>query len=172
MDKAQKRELVTALNEVFSNTGVIVVAHYSGLSVSEMTEFRSRARDAGARVKVAKNRLVKLALEGTEVSGIAELFTGPTCITYSDDPVAAPKAAVNFAKENEKLVILGGTMGAMALDADGVKSLASLPSLDELRGKLVGLVQAPAGKIARVMNAPADKLARVFSAKGNEEQAA
>ncbi|GBE43031.1 MAG TPA: 50S ribosomal protein L10 [Rhizobiales bacterium] len=172
MDKAQKRELVTALNEVFSNTGVIVVAHYSGLSVSEMTEFRSRARDAGARVKVAKNRLVKLALEGTEVSGIAELFTGPTCITYSDDPVAAPKAAVNFAKENEKLVILGGTMGAMALDADGVKSLASLPSLDELRGKLVGLVQAPAGKIARVMNAPAGKLARVFSAKGNEEQAA
>lgn len=172
MDKAQKRELVTTLNEVFSNTGVIVVAHYSGLSVSEMTEFRSRARDAGARVKVAKNRLVKLALEGTEVSGIAELFTGPTCITYSDDPVAAPKAAVNFAKENEKLVILGGTMGAMALDADGVKSLASLPSLDELRGKLVGLVQAPAGKIARVMNAPAGKLARVFSAKGSEEQAA
>lgn len=172
MDKAQKRELVTALNEVFSNTGVIVVAHYSGLSVSEMTEFRSRARDAGAKVKVAKNRLVKLALEGTEVSGIAELFTGPTCITYSDDPVAAPKAAVNFAKENEKLVILGGTMGAMALDISGVKSLASLPSLDELRGKLAGLIQAPAGKIARVMNAPAGKLARVFSAKGREEQAA
>ena len=172
MDKAQKRDLVTALNEVFSNTGVVVVAHYSGLSVAEMTDFRNRARDAGARVKVAKNRLVKLALEGTEVSGIADLFTGPTCIAYSDDPVAAPKAAVNFAKDNEKLVILGGTMGATALDTGGVKSLASLPSLDELRGTLVGLIQAPAGKIARVVNAPAGKLARVFSAKGSEQQAA
>jgi large subunit ribosomal protein L10 len=172
LDKAQKRELVTALNEVFSNTGVIVVAHYSGLSVADMTDFRSRARNAGAKVKVAKNSLVKLALEGTEVSGITELFTGPTCITYSDDPVAAPKAAVNFAKENENLVILGGTMGAMALDTDGVKSLASLPSLDELRGKLASLVQAPAGKIAQLVNAPAGKLARVFSAKGSQEAAA
>lgn len=172
MDRAQKRELVTALHEVFSNTGVIVVAHYSGLTVADMTEFRNRARDAGAKVKVAKNRLVKRALEGTEVSGITDLFTGPTCITYSDDLVAAPKAAVNFARENDKLVILGGTMGASALDIAGVKSLASLPSLDELRGKLAGLVQAPAGKIAQVVNAPASKLARVFSAKGAEQAAA
>lgn len=172
MDRAQKRELVTALHEVFSNTGVIVVAHYSGLSVADMTEFRNRARYAGAKVKVAKNRLVKRALEGTEVSGITDLFTGPTCITYSDDLVAAPKAAVNFARENDKLVILGGTMGASALDTDGVKFLASLPSLDELRGKLAGLVQAPAGKIAQVVNAPASKLARVFSAKGAEQAAA
>lgn len=172
MDRAQKRELVTALHEVFSNTGVIVVAHYSGLSVADMTEFRNRARDAGAKVKVAKNRLVKRALEGTEVSGITDLFTGPTCITYSDDLVAAPRAAVNFARENEKLVILGGTMGASALDTDGVKFLASLPSLDELRGKLAGLVQAPAGKIAQLVNAPASKLARVFSAKGAEQAAA
>lgn len=172
MDRAQKRELVTALHEVFSNTGVIVVAHYSGLTVADMTEFRNRARDAGAKVKVAKNRLVKRALEGTEVSGITDLFTGPTCITYSDDLVAAPRAAVNFARENEKLVILGGTMGASALDTDGVKFLASLPSLDELRGKLAGLVQAPAGKIAQVVNAPASKLARVFSAKGAEQAAA
>ncbi len=172
MDRAQKRELVTALHEVFSNTGVIVVAHYSGLSVADMTEFRNRARDAGAKVKVAKNRLVKRALEGTEVSGITDLFTGPTCITYSDDLVAAPRAAVNFARENDKLVILGGTMGASALDTDGVKFLASLPSLDELRGKLAGLVQAPAGKIAQVVNAPASKLARVFSAKGAEQAAA
>ncbi|MCH8240548.1 MAG: 50S ribosomal protein L10, partial [Proteobacteria bacterium] len=125
MDRAQKRELVTALHEVFSNTGVIVVAHYSGLTVADMNEFRNRARDAGAKVKVAKNRLVKRALEGTEVSGITDLFTGPTCITYSDDLVAAPRAAVNFARENEKLVILGGTMGASALDTDGVKFLAS-----------------------------------------------
>ena len=172
MDRAQKRELVTALNEVFSNTGVIVVAHYSGLSVADMTDFRSRARDAGAKVKVAKNRLVKLALEGTEVGGIADLFAGPTCITYSDDLVAAPKAAVNFAKENEKLVILGGTMGATALDTDGVKSLASLPSLDELHAKLASLMQAPAGKIARLVNAPGGKLARVFSAKGSQQEAA
>lgn len=172
MDKAQKRELVTALNEVFSNTGVIVVAHYSGLSVAEMTDFRRRAREAGAQVKVAKNRLAKLALEGTRVSGIADLFTGPTCITFSDDPVAAPKAAVNFAKEHENLVILGGSMGATALDRSGVKSLASLPSLDELRGKLVGLLQAPAGKIARVASAPAGQLARVIRAKGSESKAA
>ena len=172
MDRAQKRELVTALHEVFSNTGVIVVAHYSGLTVADMTEFRNRARDAGAKVKVAKNRLVKRALEGTEVSGITDLCTGPTCITYSDDLVAAPRAAINFARENEKLVILGGTMGASAFDTDGVKFLASLPSLDELRGKLAGLVQAPAGKIAQLVNAPASKLARVFSAKGAEQAAA
>jgi large subunit ribosomal protein L10 len=172
LDKAQKSELVTALNEAFSNAGVVVVAHYSGLSVAEMTDLRSRAREAGAQVKVAKNSLAKLALEGTEVSGISELFSGPTCIAYSEDPVAAPKAAVNFAKENEKLVILGGTMGATALDLNGVKSLASLPSLDELRGKMIGLLQAPAGQIAQVVNAPAAKLARVFSAKGSESEAA
>ncbi len=172
MDKAQKRELVTALNGVFSNAGVIVVAHYSGLSVSEMTDLRNRAREAGAQVKVAKNRLAKLALEGTEVSGIAELFTGPTCIAYSDDPVAAPKAAVNFAKDNEKLIILGGTMGTLALDPEGVKTLASLPSLDELRGTLVGLLQAPGGQIAQLVAAPGAKLARVFGAKGQESEAA
>jgi large subunit ribosomal protein L10 len=172
LDRAQKRELVSTLNEVFSNTGVIVVAHYSGLSVSEMTDFRRRAREAGARVKVAKNRLAKLALEGTEVSGITELFTGPTCITYSDDPVAAPKAAVNFSKEHENLVILGGAMGAKVLDPTSVKSLASLPSLDELRGKLVGLLQAPAGKIAQLVNAPAGKLARVLAAKAAQGDAA
>lgn len=172
MDRAQKRELVTALNEVFSNTGVVVVAHYAGLSVADMTDFRNRAREAGASVKVAKNRLAKLALEGTDASGISELLSGPTCIAYSDDPVAAPKAAVNFAKDNDKLVILGGTMGATVLDPNGVKSLASLPSLDELRGKLVGLLQAPAGKIAQVVNAPAGKLARVFAAKAAQDEAA
>lgn len=172
LDRAQKSEVVASLHEVFSNTGVIVVAHYSGLSVSEMTDLRRRAREAGAQVKVAKNRLAKLALEGTEVSGISELFAGPTCIAYSEDPVAAPKVAVNFAKDNENLVILGGTMGATALDPNGVKSLASLPSLDELRGKLVGLLQAPAGKIAQVVSAPGGQLARVLSAKANQGEAA
>ena len=172
MDRAQKSEVVTALHEVFSDTGVVVVAHYSGLSVSEMTDLRRRAGEVGAQVKVAKNSLAKLALEGTEVSGISDLFTGPTCIAYSNDPVAAPKVAVDFAKENEKLVILGGTMGATALDLKGVKSLASLPSLDELRGKLVGLLQAPAGKIAQVVSAPAGQLARVISAKASQGEAA
>lgn len=172
VDRAQKSELVATLNEVFSNTGVIVVAHYSGLTVAEMTDLRRRMREAGGHVQVAKNRLAKRALEGTDVAAISDLFTGPTCLVYSDDPVAAPKIAVNFAKDNEKLVILGGAMGATVLDPTGVKSLASLPSLDELRGKLVGLVQAPAGKIARVLNAPAGKLARVFTAKGQQGEAA
>lgn len=172
MDRAQKSELVTTLNEVFSNAGVIVVAHYSGLTVAEMTDLRRRMREAGGHVRVAKNRLAKRALEGTEVAGISDLFSGPTCVAYSEDPVAAPKVAVNFAKDNEKLVILGGSMGATVLDTNGVKSLASLPSLDELRGKLVGLLQAPAGKIARTLNAPAGQLARVFSAKGQQGEAA
>ncbi|RMF04653.1 MAG: 50S ribosomal protein L10 [Alphaproteobacteria bacterium] len=172
MDRAQKRELVAALHDVFSNTGVVVVAHYSGLTVADMTDLRRRMKDAGGRVQVAKNRLAKRALEGTEMAGIADLFTGPTCIVYSDDPVAAPKIAVNFAKDHDKLVILGGAMGATVLDSEGVKSLASLPSLDELRAQLVGLIQAPAGKIAQVLNAPAGKLARVFAAKGQESEAA
>lgn len=172
MDRAQKQELVTTLNEVFSNAGVVVVAHYSGLSVAQMTELRSKMREVGGQVRVAKNRLAKRALEGTEVAGIADLLTGPTCLAYSEDPVAAPRIAVNFAKDNEKLVILGGSMGATLLDTNGVKSLASLPSLDELRGQLIGLIQAPAGKIAQVLNAPAGKLARVFAAKGQESEAA
>lgn len=172
MDRAQKQELVTTLNGVFSNTGVIVVAHYSGLSVAEMTDLRNRMREAGGQVRVAKNRLAKRALEGTEAAGISDLFTGPTCLAYSDDPVAAPKVAVNFAKDNENLVILGGAMGATVLDPAAVKSLASLPSLDELRGTLVGLIQAPAGKIARVLNAPAGKLARVLAAQGQQDEAA
>jgi len=122
-------------------------------------------------VKVAKNRLAKIALEGTDVASITDLMTGPTLIAYSDDPVAAPKVAVDFAKANDKLVVLGGAMGTTALDANGVKALASLPSLDELRAKLVGLVQAPATKIAQVVNAPAAKLARVFGAYANSEAA-
>lgn len=172
VDRAQKRELVAALHDVFSATGVIVVAHYSGLTVAQMTDLRRRMRDAGGQVRVTKNRLVKLALEGTEAKGIEDLFAGPTCIAFSDDPVAAPKVAVEFAKENENLVILGGTMGETVLDPSGVKSLASLPSLDQLRGKLVGLIQAPAGKVAQVVNAPAAKLARVFSAQGQQDEAA
>ncbi|XSG82277.1 MAG: 50S ribosomal protein L10 [Methyloligella sp. ZOD6] len=172
MDRAEKREVVTALHDVFANTGVVVVAHYSGLSVADMTQLRREMRDAGGTVKVAKNRLVKLALEGTDATGIADLMQGPTCLAYSDDPVAAPKVAVKFAKGNENFVILGGAMGTTMLDPTGVNSLASLPSLDELRGKLVGLLQAPAGKIAQVVNAPAGKVARVVSAYAQKGEAA
>jgi large subunit ribosomal protein L10 len=171
MERAQKREVVSALSDVFASTGVVVVAHYAGLSVSEMTKLRSDMREAGGQVKVAKNRLVKLALEGTDAQGISQLMAGPTCLAYSEDPVAAPKVAVKFAKGNEKFVILGGAMGATVLDAKGVSSLADLPSLDELRGKLVGLLQAPSGKIAGTVGAPASQLARVFSAYGSKDAA-
>lgn len=172
MEKAQKRELVTALHDVFSSTGVVVVAHYSGLTVAEMTDLRRQMREVGGSVKVAKNRLVKIALDGTDAAGIADLFKGPTVLAYSDDPVAAPKIVAKFAKGNDKLVILGGAMGSTVLDVNGVKSLASLPSLDELRGKIVGVLQAPAGKIASVTQAPAGQLARVFSAYGQKGEAA
>ena len=165
MERAEKREVVSA------DTGVVVVAHYAGLSVSKMTKLRSDMRDAGGRVKVAKNRLVKLALDGTDATGISDLLAGPTCLAFSDDPVTVPKVAVKFAKDNEKFVILGGTMGSTVLDAKGVSALADLPSLDELRGTLIGLLQAPATKIARTVKEPAGQLARVFSAYGSKEAA-
>ena len=171
MERAEKREVVTALHDVFAKTGVVVVAHYAGLTVADMTRLRSDMRSAGGQVKVAKNRLVKLALEGTDAKGIADLLKGPTCLAYSADPIAAPKVAVKFAKTNEKFVILGGAMGTTVLDAKGVNSLASLPSLDELRSKLIGLIQAPASKIARTLNEPGAQLARVFAAYGNKEAA-
>ena len=171
MERAEKREVVTALHDVFAKTGVVVVAHYAGLTVAQMTKLRSEMRNAGGRVKVAKNRLVKLALEGTDAKGIADLLKGPTCLAFSADPIAAPKIAVKFAKANEKFVILGGAMGATVLDAKGVNSLADLPSLDELRGRLIGLIQAPASKIARTLNEPGAQLARVFGAYGKREAA-
>jgi large subunit ribosomal protein L10 len=171
MERAEKREVVSALHDTFAKTGVVVVAHYAGLSVAQMTKLRSDMREAGGRVKVAKNKLAKLALEGTDAKGIADLMTGPTCLAFSDDPVAAPKVAAKFAKGNEKFVILGGVMGTTVLDAKAVGSLAELPSLDELRGKLVGLIQAPASKIARTVSAPAAQLARVFGAYGAKDAA-
>jgi large subunit ribosomal protein L10 len=171
LERAEKREVVTALHDVFAKTGVVVVAHYAGLTVAQMTKLRSEMRSAGGKVKVAKNRLVKLALEGTDAKGIADLLKGPTCLAFSVDPIAAPKVAVKFARANEKFVILGGAMGTTVLDAKGVNSLADLPSLDELRGKLIGLLQAPAGKIARTLNEPGAKLARVFGAYGNSQAA-
>ena len=164
MERAAKAEQVTALKEVFKTANVVVVAHYAGLTVAQMQNLRKQMKQAGATVKVAKNRLAKIALEGTDVASIAPLLKGPTVIAYSGDPVAAPKVAVDFAKAHEKFVILGGAMGKTALDPNGVKALAALPSLDELRAKIVGLIQAPATKIAQVVNAPAAKVARVVQA--------
>jgi large subunit ribosomal protein L10 len=172
VDRAAKREAVTTLNDAFKGTSVVVVAHYSGLTVAQMQTLRRQMKQAGATVKVAKNRLAKIALEGTDVSTIAPLLKGPTVIAFSGDPVAAPKVAVDFAKANEKFVILGGSMGKTALNPDGVKALASLPSLDELRAKIIGLVVAPATKIAQLTNAPAAKLARVVQAYANKNEAA
>lgn len=172
VDRAAKRELAGTLNDVFSNTSVVVVAHYSGLTVADMQKLRTQMKQAGATVKVAKNRIAKIALEGTEVASISGLLQGPTLLAYSDDPVAAPKVAVDFAKANDKLVILGGAMGATALNPDGVKALATMPSLDELRGTLIGLIQAPATKIAQLTTAPASKLARVFGAYAKSEEEA
>ena len=172
MEKAEKRELVSTMNEVFKEANVVVVAHYAGLTVAELTALRGKARLVGVSVKVAKNRLVKLALQGTDSAHIADLFTGPTLVAYSSDPVAAPKVATDFAKTNDKLVILGGAMGKTNLDPNVVKALATLPSLDELRGKLIGLIQAPATKVATVISAPAAQLARVFGAYAKKDEAA
>ncbi|MCH7630843.1 MAG: 50S ribosomal protein L10 [Proteobacteria bacterium] len=171
MDRAQKQELVSKLSEVFSSAGVVVVTHYSGLDVAKMTDLRSRLRENGASFKVTKNRLTKLALAKTDKGPLSDLFTGPTGIGYSDDPVAAPKVLVKFAKENDNLIILGGMMGEMVLDENAVRDLAALPSLDELHGKLVSLLSAPATKIAGVLQAPAGQLARVFGAYGAIETA-
>ena len=172
MDRAEKREFVTSLHETFQGSGTVVVAHYAGLTVAQMNDYRSKMRVAGGTVKVAKNRLAKIALEGTDAAGISNLFEGQTLIAYSSDPVAAAKVSNDFAKGNDKLVILGGAMGKTTLDADGVKALANMPSLDELRAKLVGMINTPATRIAGVLQAPAGQLARVFGAYAKKDEAA
>jgi large subunit ribosomal protein L10 len=171
VERAAKAAQVTELKEVFKTTNTVVVAHYAGLTVAQMQVLRKQARQAGTTVKVAKNRLAKIALEGSDVASIGSLLKGPTVIAYSNDPVGASKVAVDFAKAHEKFVILGGAMGKTALDPNGVKALAALPSLDELRAKLVGLLKAPATKIAQIANAPAAKVARVVQAYANKSQA-
>ncbi len=171
MDRSQKTDAVAQLNAVFNEVGVVVVTRNLGLTVAQSTTLRTKMRDAGASYKVAKNRLAKLALKDTDYVGLEEFLNGPTALAWSTDPVAAAKAAVDFAKTNDKLEIVGGSMGAYVLDQAGVRALASMPSLDELRGKLVGLINAPATKIAQVVNAPAAKLARVFGAYGAKEAA-
>ena len=172
VDRAAKAESIGELAGVFKASQVVVVAHYSGLTVAQMQSLRRQMRQAGASVKVAKNRLAKLALKDADAAAIAPLLKGPTVLAYSGDPVAAPKVAVDFAKANTQFVILGGSMGKTALDPNGVKALASLPSLDELRAKIVGLIQAPATKLAQLANAPAAKLARVVQAYASKGAAA
>ncbi len=172
VERAAKKEAVETLNEVFKTTGVAVVAHYSGLTVAQMQTLRTQMKQAGASVKVSKNRLAKIALEGTDVVSIGSLLKGPTVIATSNDPVAAPKVAIEFAKTNEKFVILGGAMGTTVLNPDAVKALAALPSLDELRAKILGLLVAPATKIAQLSTAPAAKLARVVQAYASKSEAA
>ena len=172
MDRTQKEKLVASLNQALSSTTAIVVTRQSGLTVAEATRLRRRMREAGASFKVTKNRLARLALKGTPFEGLAPMFTGPTAIAWSQDPVAAAKAAVEFAKTNEKLVIVGGALGAKALDVAGVQALATMPSLDELRAKLLALLQTPATRIAGVLQAPAGQLARVLKARAEKGEAA
>ena len=172
MDRAAKAEQVTELKGVFTTANSVVVAHYAGLTVGQMQVLRKQAKQAGTTVKVAKNRLAKIALEGTDVASIGSLLKGPTVIATSNDPVAAPKVAIEFAKTNEQFVILGGSMGKTVLDVNGVKALAALPSLDELRAKILGLLVAPATKIAQLTTAPAAKLARVVQAYASKGEAA
>lgn len=171
MDRAQKAETVESLKGVFAGAEMMVIGHYSGLTVAEMTVLRNRLRNEGGSLKVVKNRLVKLAIADTPKASASDLFTGPTAIAYSKDPIAAAKVAVAYAKEKEKFVILGGLFGDQLLDTKGVQAIATLPSLDELRGKIIGLVQAPATKIAGVLAAPGGQLARVLNAYATKDAA-
>jgi len=171
MDRSQKAESVAQLNATFKEVGVVVVTRNLGLTVAQATDLRAKMREAGAAYKVAKNRLAKLAIADTDYAGIGDFLTGPTALATSVDPVAAAKVAVDFAKTNDKLEIVGGAMGTQVLNAEGIKALAAMPSLDELRATLVGLVQAPATKLAQLSTAPAAKLARVFGAYAVKEAA-
>ena len=171
LDRSQKADLVAELKHVFSETSVVVITRNHGLTVAQSTDLRLKMRDAGAQYKVAKNRLALIAIEETQYKPIGDLLKGPTALATSIDPVAAAKVAVDFAKTNDKLEIVGGAMGVTVLDVNGIKALAALPSLDELRAKLVGLIQAPATKIARTVSEPGAQLARIFAAYGAKEAA-
>lgn len=172
MDRAAKRELIDDLHGQLKATGLLVVAHNTGMVAAQSADFRRKVKDAGGTVKVAKNKLAQIALKNTDAEPLSGLMKGPTILAFSKDPIAAAKAAVMYAKGNDKLVILGGAMGKTILDANGVKALAELPSLDELRAKLIGLLNAPATKIARTIKEPGAKLARVIQAKASQGEAA
>jgi large subunit ribosomal protein L10 len=170
VNRNEKAELIETLQSTLSEAAAVVVTHQTGLTVAESSDLRGRMREAGAGFKVTKNRLTKIALQGTKYEDISDLFTGPTAMGTSADPVAAAKVLVNFAKENDKLTVIGGSLDGKVLDKAGVEALAKLPSLDELRAKLVGLLNAPATQVARVTQAPAAKLARVIQARADQLQ--
>lgn len=165
MERAQKVDLVADLNATFQQAGSVLVTHFRGLSVSELSDLRRRMREVGARFRVTKNRLARRAIEGTTYAPLAGMFEGPTAIAYSDDPIAVAKVAVGYAKANNKLVVLGGAMAETLLDVDAVMALAALPSLDEMRAQIVALVQTPAMRMVTLLQAPAGQLARVLSAR-------
>lgn len=171
MDRAQKTEAVAELNRTFNEVGVVVVTRNLGLTVAQSSVLRTKMREAGAQYRVSKNKLAKIALDGTDYLSIGDMLTGPVALATSIDPIAAAKVAVEFAKTNDKFEIVGGAMGDTLLDVNGVKSLATLPSLDELRSKIIGLVQAPATKLAQIAAAPAGQLARVLGAYAAKENA-
>ena len=171
MDRAQKHETVEALNATMGQVSAVVVTRNLGLSVAQSTDLRQRMRDAGASYKVTKNRLARIAIAGTDYEALGDLLIGPVALATSADPVAAAKVVVDFAKTNDRLEIVGGAMGSQMLDVNGVKALAELPSLDELRAKIVGLVQAPATKLAQLTAAPGAQLARVFNAYATKDAA-
>ena len=170
MNRTEKAELIETLQSAFNESSTIVVAHQVGMTVAESGDLRRKMREAGAGFKVTKNRIAKLALKGTRFEDLDSMFTGPTAVGMSEDPVAAAKVIVDYAKGNKKITIIGGSMDGKTLDQAGVEALAKMPSLDELRGKLVGLIQAPAAKIARVTQAPAGKVARVIKAREDQLQ--
>jgi large subunit ribosomal protein L10 len=172
VDRTEKQQLITSLHETLKKAELVVITQQTGLTVAEVTNLRRQMRQAGAGYKVTKNRLARLALDGTQFEGLKSLFTGPTAIAYSADPVAAAKVAVTYANSNDKLTIVGGAMGSQVLDSDGVKALATLPSLDELRAKIIGILQTPATRVAGVLQAPAGQLARVFKAYASKGDAA
>lgn len=172
MDRAQKEEKVASLHDAFKSAAMVVVAHQNGMSVAESTELRRSMYSAGASFRVTKNRLARIALKGTRYEGLADMFTGPTAVAFSEDPVAAAKVAVDYAKKNDRLIIVGGSLGDQKLDTAGVEALAKLPSLDELRARLVGMIQTPATRVAGVLQAPAGQLARVFGAYARKDEAA
>ena len=172
MDRTQKEQTVAALHQVFEETSLVVLMHQTGLTVAESTDLRRQMRAAGASFKVTKNRLARIALKGTKFEPLDDLFKGPTAMAVSSDPVAAARVAVNFAKGNNKLTILGGSIGGQALNADGIKTLAELPSLDELRARLVGMINTPATRIAGVLQAPGGQVARVLAAHAEKGEAA
>ncbi|MDA0781689.1 MAG: 50S ribosomal protein L10 [Rickettsiales bacterium] len=170
MDRVEKKQTVESLNAAFADANTFVITHYMGLTVEEITQLRRNLSSLGGNFRVTKNRLAKLALKGTQYESLADRFVGPTAVAYSDDPVAAAKGVVEFAKNNEKLVIIGGAIGNKQIDVNEINSLAKLPSLDELRAKIVGMINTPATRIAGVVQAPAGQIARVLNARSQQAE--